>query len=432
MPVPGCSRARGGKAASEGVKSMEATVFGYHIFQSRVNIIGKLTLLSGLHIGRGRALEPAASDLPVLTDRFGNPLIPGSSLKGVLRSNVEGWLRAFFPDARWQSVACDRIADQPCVTPGRKRDIVRQHRDNPAEADRLLWEESCWVCRFFGSPWVASKVQIVDLPVEGVWQREWLTVRDGVAIDRDSETAAPKFKYDFEVVPAGTRFHLEIVLENPEPYELGLLMVGRDFLNDGYALLGGGTSRGLGRIQIEVEGIDILTPEKLLERLAPPRAEPSPPGPETLPLPDPAPANPDDPMQVLLACLRALGSADHAELVRALNERGWKKERLQRAYPEEKKINWDKFFAQAVRAGLISVHEGRFMLPGSPPAAAGAHAASPVGSLAADEEEKRRERERLIREWKEVLWRKIQEVLEEKRCSEPSTTKPESSTGSNP
>ncbi len=411
---------------------MEATAFGYHVFQSRVKIMGALTLLSGLHIGRGRALEPAASDLPVLTDRFGNPLIPGSSLKGVLRANVEGWLRAFFPDPRWRSFACDRIADQACVTRDRKRDIVRQHRDDPAEADRLLWKESCWVCRFFGSPWVASKVRIVDLPVEGPWHREWLIVRDGVAIDRESETAAPKFKYDFEVVPAGTRFELEIGVENPEAYELGLLIVGRDLLNDGYALLGGGTSRGLGRVRIEVERIDILTPEKLLERLAPPQAEPSPAEPRVQPLLGPDPADPDDPMQVLVACLRALGLADRAGLVRALNERGWNKERLQRAYPEEKKINWDKFFTRAVSAGLITVHEGRFMLPGSPPSAAGAHAAPPPSSLAADEEEKRRERERLIREWKEALQRKIQEVLEEERCSEPSTTKPESSTGSNP
>ena len=48
-------------------------------------------------------------------------------------------------------------------------------------------------------------------------------LRDGVAIDRDSEKAIDGLKYDFEVVPASAAFDLEITLENATPQDLQLI-----------------------------------------------------------------------------------------------------------------------------------------------------------------------------------------------------------------
>lgn len=416
--------------------------FGYHVFRSRVKLEGTLTLLSGLHIGKGRALDPVASDLPVLKDRNGNPFIPGSSLKGVLRSNLEAWLRAFFP-VNWWQFACDRTireSDKHCVSNERKQEIVRQHRQSASEADRLLWEESCWICRFFGSPWLASKVQMVDLQVKNPWQPEWLMIRDGVVIDRESETAATGFLYDFEAVPAGTRFALEMLVENPEPYEMGLLVVGFDLLNDGYALLGGDTSRGLGRVEIDIDDICILTPVKLLERLRP--QEPAPSKQPTVlgqstdvssPIPSPTESagdDPDDPLEAIVACLREMGTADHQALVGTMQQKGWTKQRLQQAFPQIKDFNWKQLFERALKAGKVVMERGRFSLP----AAQGAKADSPLIAQQVAEQEKvmepkdqkQKEIERLIRDWKEALRREIQKALEGATCSESSTTKPNS------
>lgn len=408
---------------------------GYNIFRRRVKLHGTVTLKSGLHIGKGRALDPVASDLPVLKDRGGNPFIPGSSLKGVLRSNLEAWLRAFFP-TNWKKYACERVAEkerqQPCVSDDDKRQIIRQH-----DADFQLWQRSCWICRFFGSPWLASKVQVIDLPVKDPWQPEWLMIRDGVAIDRETETAAPKALYDFEAVPAGTSFKLEMLIENPDDYEMGLLMVGFDLLNDGYALLGGDTSRGLGRVRVDIDEICVLTPQKLLESLSPskPSAEPTslPAASEEVPQ-EPSGSegggNPDDPIEAVVACLRELGSATHGELLASMQQKGWTKERFQQALGKGPKFNWDQLFQLAVKQGKVVLREEKFSLPGAPMATA-TSAEQPALKAKEEEamgkrEEKQREIEKLKRSWKEALRQKIREAMEGAKCSEHFTTKPNS------
>src|SRR5256886_16401651 len=67
-----------------------------HSTQTELKLIGKLILEgdlhceTGLHIGAGKgSLEIGSSDNPVIKDAFGRPYIPGSSLRGRLRSLLE-------------------------------------------------------------------------------------------------------------------------------------------------------------------------------------------------------------------------------------------------------------------------------------------------------------------------------------------------------
>jgi CRISPR/Cas system CSM-associated protein Csm3 (group 7 of RAMP superfamily) len=80
------------------------------------------------------------------------------------------------------------------------------------------------------------------------WARS-IQVRDGVCIDRDSETARDGAKYDFEVAPKGARFSISIELENPEDTDIALVAAGLKEWEHGFRL-GGFTSRGLGRVQL--------------------------------------------------------------------------------------------------------------------------------------------------------------------------------------
>jgi len=54
-------------------------------------ITGQIELLSGLHIGAGKdTIEIGGTDAPVIKNQFnGDPYIPGSSLKGKMRSMLE-------------------------------------------------------------------------------------------------------------------------------------------------------------------------------------------------------------------------------------------------------------------------------------------------------------------------------------------------------
>jgi CRISPR-associated RAMP protein (TIGR02581 family) len=142
---------------------------------------------------------------------------------------------------------------------------VRNNRMTQEQLDDNIMHESCSVCLLFGSPWLASKVKIADLYLhDGANWRGRVEVRDGVAIDRDTETASSGRKYDFEVVPRETAFDLHLRVDNASNEELGLLFLGlREFTNGG-AWVGGNTSRGLGLVRVQwdefesVEGRDGL------------------------------------------------------------------------------------------------------------------------------------------------------------------------------
>jgi CRISPR/Cas system CSM-associated protein Csm3 (group 7 of RAMP superfamily) len=107
--------------------------------------------------------------------------------------------------------------------------------------------------------------------------KEWGSViqrRDGVAIDRDSEKAKDRLKYDFEVVPASTAFTLEIMLENATPQDLQLISIGLSEFVHGFGVVGGKRSRGLGVCLLEelkVQGLELvgdgITPQDRNQRL---------------------------------------------------------------------------------------------------------------------------------------------------------------------
>ncbi len=124
----------------------------------------------------------------------------------------------------------------------------------PGAVDELMDNELqrlCNTCQLFGSPFAAAHVNVQDLyiPIE-----QWsgvIQVRDGVAIDRDSEKAKDRLKYDFEVVPPGTPFDLTITLENATLQDLQLISVGLSEFVHGEGVLGGLRSRGLGACRLE-------------------------------------------------------------------------------------------------------------------------------------------------------------------------------------
>jgi len=104
------------------------------------------------------------------------------------------------------------------------------------------------------------------MPVISEWNNAFLQVRDGVVIDRDSRTARDKGKYDFEIVSPGTSFSLEIVGDNLDDTEKGLLFTAFDLISQGFGALGGNVSRGTGRIKIDMTEIEILNTKKLFQQ----------------------------------------------------------------------------------------------------------------------------------------------------------------------
>lgn len=262
----------------------------FYSFESRLVLRGRLMTTTALRIGAGRSLEPTGTDLPVLRDALGRPFVPGSSFKGVLRSRMEALLRSLAPDGQEKRWACNPLdEDEQCIRRGKVRtdrtkawtdytttdpvgigDLQAQaselekkaqqeaKRNNQKDYHRkdhflteLVGEHTCLACLLFGSPWLASHVQVRDWLVDETFWLGQFQERDGVAIDRDTETASEKKLYSYEVVPAGTVFEGVIIAENAEAWQLGLLMAGLNEFEHGSLALGGATSRGLGGVTLE-------------------------------------------------------------------------------------------------------------------------------------------------------------------------------------
>ncbi|MBD2150399.1 CRISPR-associated RAMP protein [Pseudanabaena sp. FACHB-1277] len=222
----------------------------FDVFKNRLEITGTLTTITALRISAGRSTEPIGTDLPVIKDAFGRPLIPGSSFKGALRSRLESFLRGVLGDDR-KLVANPAIEEEWSI----KKDEIKKFKQDYAddqELTRVILEHTDLPSHLFGSPWLASKFQVRDLTVlPDTWFGQYQE-RDGVAIDRDTETAADGKLYDFQVVPAGTPFEFKAVIENAEQWELGLLMIGLHQFETEQIPLGGGRSRGLGVVRLDI------------------------------------------------------------------------------------------------------------------------------------------------------------------------------------
>lgn len=223
----------------------------FDTFKNRLEITGTLITVTALRISAGRSSEPIGSDLPVIKDALARPLIPGASFKGALRSRLESFLRAID-----SSFAEDPANFTSSTRNNQVKAFKEQHKDNDLELTQALVRITDRVSHLFGSPWLASKFQVRDLTVLADFWFGQYQERDGVAIDRDTETASEGKLYDYQVVPAGTPFEFRAVVENAEDWELGLLMIGLHQFETEQIPLGGGRSRGLGVVKLEIDKMD--------------------------------------------------------------------------------------------------------------------------------------------------------------------------------
>ncbi|MGI9061246.1 MAG: type III CRISPR-associated RAMP protein Csx7 [Ktedonobacteraceae bacterium] len=230
--------------------------------RNRYIFTGQLEMKTALHIGGGK-ITLTSSDSPVVLTPEQQPFIPGSSFKGTLRSTIE----KIVPNLPgFSSCALRELSEKELkeahergekVCPTVQQHEIAQSRRNPPEGKTTedILEEAigdlCDTCLLFGSPFTAARLNVSDLYMP---DEEWsgmIQVRDGVAIDRDTEKARDRFKYDFEVVPASATFKLNILLENATKRDIQLLCVGLSEFVHGFGVVGGKRSRGLGVAQLE-------------------------------------------------------------------------------------------------------------------------------------------------------------------------------------
>lgn len=240
----------------------------------RYHFEGVLITTTGLHIGSGQG--DFVTDARVVRTGQGQPYIPGSSLKGALRSAVERMVGSLQGVGQQPLRTClldgtNGVGDPTCPTVHQGwQEAFSQQRTALSEEQIGEWLYTgtpafpdvtlCDTCRLFGSPFVASKVSVPDSPLQ---QSKALVteIRHGVGIDRDTGAARPQIKFDYEALPVATTFRFALTVETApgdalSVRDLGLLCAGIRALAHGQITLGGNASRGLGGCRLQLEQIE--------------------------------------------------------------------------------------------------------------------------------------------------------------------------------
>jgi len=176
--------------------------------------------------------------------------LPGSSLKGVFRSQAERIVRTLTINAKGPCVCV------PFENDKNSKDCFCGHRfqeEEKAKGIKLktarVYKDSCPICKIFGSTYFTGRFSISDAySCNGT---PMCIQRDGVGIDRFTGGASHGAKFNLEVVTEGT-FETRIHIRNFELWQLGLLAYLIQDLMDELIWIGSGKSRGLGRIKGEI------------------------------------------------------------------------------------------------------------------------------------------------------------------------------------
>ncbi len=203
---------------------------------------GIITTLSGLHIGgTNSAMNIGGPDKFVVRNSLTNvPYIPGSSLKGKMRSLLE------------VKYGCCCVDDDGKVGPSQDPNSASgmlfgtAGKDNDKKhPSRVIFRDAPLITNNDGGEYGEKGIDFTqtDLP--------YTESKTEVSIDRVTSAANPR---TFERVPAGAKFRFEMVLnvfegEDKSKME-ALLKEGIKLLENDY--LGGNGSRGYGQVKIEL------------------------------------------------------------------------------------------------------------------------------------------------------------------------------------
>ncbi|PLV57146.1 type III-A CRISPR-associated RAMP protein Csm3 [Thermotoga sp. SG1] len=218
---------------------MERPIHGKYIIK------GKIILKTGLRVGgQELGVNIGGVDNPVIRNPLtGEPYIPGSSIKGKMRSLME------------------RL---------KNKDLVPIVDGSTKISIHICKEKDCEICRLFGASGKLDNEKRISIPSRLIVRDAFLTEesKDRLlnmetdlpytewktenALDRVTCSAVPR---PVERVPAGAEFEFEIVYtaENKEHIKEDLenIATALELVEDDY--LGGSGSRGYGKVEFKIE-----------------------------------------------------------------------------------------------------------------------------------------------------------------------------------
>ena len=184
------------------------------------------------------------------------PYVPGSSLRGAIRSHAERAVRTIVgPEAAWNLTRAEEMGK-------RFSDLEDFDEDDVA----------CLVSRVFGFSALGGRVMVSDgVPISPDMFKSRRKLLDHVALDRFTGGAADRHKFNARPYfpppvedPSGDMcFHIE--LWDFQPWHLGMLLLLLRDLRLGRISIGHGKTKGYGKVRLEtaaVKGLAAVLPKK--------------------------------------------------------------------------------------------------------------------------------------------------------------------------
>ncbi len=206
----------------------------------KIFISGSIVAKTGLSVGGSSiGLEIGGADKVVVRNPITNqPYIPGSSLKGKMRSLLEKLKGKF----KTKNDSDGKVSTMPCSC------------------------GTCMICKVFGvsaeDKGMPARLIVRDSDLINVEELKeskntdmlFTEVKTEVVIDRITSAATPR---QFERVPAGARFSLNLVCNiyegDDESEILNEIFEGLSLVQDDY--IGGSGTRGYGQVKFNIESL---------------------------------------------------------------------------------------------------------------------------------------------------------------------------------
>jgi len=220
-------------------------------------IVGELVALTPVHVASGNVELTGNNRIPLVKAHFragGKIAIPGSSLKGAVRSIVEAITRS-----------CVRVQSRTL------RDKLPRGFEpcEPRDGNALL----CPACRLFGAMGYQGQVRFLDASlIQGklttMFTPSLFAPRTYARVYYDCSGTVKGRKFYFhgqpakgnvplEVCDVGSRFRLRVDFANLTDAELGVLLTALGQGNPPFALkLGGAKPACCGSIEVEIESVE--------------------------------------------------------------------------------------------------------------------------------------------------------------------------------
>lgn len=224
-------------------------------FYGKLIVEGTIECVTGMHIGTGKeVMEIGGIDIPVVRDPLSRePYIPGSSLKGKLRSLLEKQEFA----VKGTGLYIDDYFNKTVDSGGLK---IRHHECNV---------DDCSVCRLYGaskgkgvSENRPARLIVSDAYLKSESKQQLENIDTGLyltelkfenTLDRITSAASPR---QIERVPRGTEFEFTLIYNQDEERNSELFAQDIKAIFNNLRLLdndaiGGNVSRGYGRIKLK-------------------------------------------------------------------------------------------------------------------------------------------------------------------------------------